>query len=59
MKFEKWQALGNDYVIVEQRDLPWELSEERIRRICPRTPASDPTGSCCSRRRRTPSTSPS
>ena len=34
MKFEKWQALGNDYVIVEQRDLPWELSEERIRRIC-------------------------
>jgi len=34
MRFEKWQALGNDYVIVEQRDLPWELSEERIRRIC-------------------------
>ena len=34
MRFEKWQALGNDYVIVEQRDLPWELTEERIRRIC-------------------------
>ena len=34
MKFEKWQALGNDYVIVEREALPWELSEERIRRIC-------------------------
>ena len=34
MKFEKWQALGNDYVIVEEKDLPWELTEERIRRIC-------------------------
>ena len=34
MKFEKWQALGNDYLIVEQKDLPWELTEERIRRIC-------------------------
>ena len=34
MRFEKWQALGNDYVIVEREALPWELSEERIRRIC-------------------------
>jgi diaminopimelate epimerase len=34
MKFEKWQALGNDYVIVEEGDLPWELTDERIRRIC-------------------------
>jgi diaminopimelate epimerase len=34
MKFEKWNALGNDYVIVEQDDLPWELTPERIRRIC-------------------------
>ena len=34
MRFEKWQALGNDYVIVERDALPWELSEERIRRIC-------------------------
>ena len=34
MRFEKWQALGNDYVIVEQKDVPWELTEERIRRIC-------------------------
>lgn len=34
MKFEKWQALGNDYVIVEQADLPFELTVERIRRLC-------------------------
>src|SRR5919199_6035577 len=34
MKFEKWQALGNDYVIVEQRELPFELTPERVRRIC-------------------------
>jgi diaminopimelate epimerase len=32
--FEKWQALGNDYVIVEERNLPFELTPERIRRIC-------------------------
>ena len=34
MKFEKWQALGNDYLIFEQADLPFELTEARIRRIC-------------------------
>src|ERR687884_976353 len=34
MRFEKWQALGNDYVIVEQRELPFELTPERVRRIC-------------------------
>ncbi|MGH2952608.1 MAG: diaminopimelate epimerase [Solirubrobacterales bacterium] len=34
MRFEKWQALGNDYVIVEQGELPWELTAERVRRIC-------------------------
>src|SRR5215210_4637942 len=34
MRFEKWQALGNDYVIVEQRELPFELTPERIRRLC-------------------------
>jgi len=34
MKFEKWQALGNDYLIVERRNLPWELNEPRIQMIC-------------------------
>ncbi len=36
MRFEKWQALGNDYVIVERDELPWELTPERIRRLCER-----------------------
>jgi diaminopimelate epimerase len=34
VKFEKWQALGNDYLIVERGELPFELTPERIRAIC-------------------------
>ncbi len=34
MRFEKWQALGNDYVILEAGSLPWELSAARVQRIC-------------------------
>jgi diaminopimelate epimerase len=34
MRFEKWQALGNDYVIVELDDLPFELTPGRVRRLC-------------------------
>src|SRR5437879_13815132 len=34
MRFEKWQALGNDYVIVEAAELPFDLTPERVRRIC-------------------------
>ena len=34
MRFEKWQALGNDYVIVEAGALPWELTVARVRRLC-------------------------
>ncbi|TMK74416.1 MAG: diaminopimelate epimerase [Actinobacteria bacterium] len=34
MRFEKWQALGNDYVIVEKAALTWELTQARIRRLC-------------------------
>ncbi len=34
MRFEKWQALGNDYLIVEAEELPWELNASRIRRLC-------------------------
>jgi diaminopimelate epimerase len=34
LKFEKWQALGNDYLIVERRDLPFDLTPSRIRRLC-------------------------
>jgi diaminopimelate epimerase len=32
--FEKWHALGNDYIIVEERDLAFELTPARIRAIC-------------------------
>ncbi|MFM9045296.1 MAG: hypothetical protein ACKOL0_05835 [Solirubrobacterales bacterium] len=34
MDFEKWQALGNDYLIVEAAELPVGISPERIRLIC-------------------------
>ena len=34
MRFEKWQALGNDYAIVEERELPFALTAERIRVLC-------------------------
>jgi diaminopimelate epimerase len=34
VKFEKWQALGNDYLIVEAEDLPWELTAARVRLLC-------------------------
>jgi diaminopimelate epimerase len=34
MRFEKWQALGNDYMIVEQSELPFELTPARIRTLC-------------------------
>ncbi len=36
MRFEKWQALGNDYVVVEHRHLPAPLTPARIRRLCDR-----------------------
>ncbi|MGA9859371.1 MAG: diaminopimelate epimerase [Solirubrobacteraceae bacterium] len=34
MYFEKWHALGNDYVIVEQDALPFELTPGRVRALC-------------------------
>jgi diaminopimelate epimerase len=34
MRFEKWQALGNDYLILEAESLPWDLTPARVRRIC-------------------------
>ena len=36
MHFEKWQALGNDYVIVEERKLPFALTPGRVRALCVR-----------------------
>ena len=36
MHFEKWQALGNDYVIVEREQLPFVLTPPRVQRLCDR-----------------------
>jgi diaminopimelate epimerase len=34
MRFEKWQALGNDYLIVEHEQLPFALTPARVRALC-------------------------
>jgi diaminopimelate epimerase len=34
MRFEKWQALGNDYLILERKRLPWELTPQRVEWLC-------------------------
>ncbi len=36
MRFEKWQALGNDYVIVERDALPFPLTGPRVKALCDR-----------------------
>ena len=36
LPFAKGQALGNDYLVVEAEELPWELTAQRIQRICDR-----------------------
>jgi len=34
VNFEKWQALGNDYVILDERSLPFDLTPARARLLC-------------------------
>ena len=34
MRFEKWQALGNDYLILERAALPAPLTPAIVRRLC-------------------------
>lgn len=34
MKLSKWQALGNDYLLVEQAELPQPLTPDEVRRLC-------------------------
>jgi diaminopimelate epimerase len=36
MRFEKWQALGNDYLIVEASDLSFPLTASTVQRLCDR-----------------------
>jgi diaminopimelate epimerase len=34
MKLSKWQALGNDYLLVEQAELTQPLTPDRVRQVC-------------------------
>ena len=34
MKLSKWQALGNDYLLVERAELAEPLTPDRVRRLC-------------------------
>jgi len=34
IRFEKWQALGNDYLILERDELAFELTPARVRKLC-------------------------
>jgi len=34
VRFEKWQALGNDYLILERDRLPWQLTATRVEWLC-------------------------
>ncbi len=34
MKLSKWQALGNDYLLVEQAELTHPLTPDRVRQLC-------------------------
>jgi diaminopimelate epimerase len=36
MRLEKWQALSNDYIVVEERHLPFALTPGRVRLLCDR-----------------------
>jgi diaminopimelate epimerase len=36
MRVEKWQALGNDYIVVEAAALPFALTAARVRLLCDR-----------------------
>ena len=34
MKLSKWQALGNDYLLVEQAELTQPLTPDSVRQLC-------------------------
>jgi len=36
VRFSKWQGLGNDYIILHEQELPWELTAERVQLLCDR-----------------------
>ena len=50
MRFAKWQALGNDYIVLEADDVPVRSDARRgSGRSASRTSAATPTASCCCR----------
>jgi diaminopimelate epimerase len=44
VKFEKWHALGNDYIVVDQADLPFEPTPARVAALCARHTGVDSDG---------------
>jgi diaminopimelate epimerase len=36
VRFSKWQGLGNNYIILHEENLPFELTPERVRLLCDR-----------------------
>jgi diaminopimelate epimerase len=36
VRFSKWQGLGNDYIVLHEQELPWELTAERVQLLCDR-----------------------
>jgi diaminopimelate epimerase len=36
MRFQKGTALGNDYIVIDAADLPWEMTVPRARLLCDR-----------------------
>jgi hypothetical protein len=45
--FAKGHGLGNDYIVMSRQDLPFDLSEASIVRICDRNWGIGSTGSSC------------
>jgi diaminopimelate epimerase len=44
VRFEKWNALGNDYAVIEEDALPFELTPARIAAFCARHDGVDSDG---------------
>ena len=36
MQFSTWQGLGNKYIVLHDEEIPFELTPERVRRLCDR-----------------------
>src|SRR4030067_2069214 len=34
MRFSKWQGLGNNYIVLHEEEIPFELTIERVRLLC-------------------------